>query len=983
MNSSFFFSLRLKVSATIISIVAITALVIGALFYFQILKLSTQSAVKYLAAEARFEALRVNSTLHELLNDAFVVSHSPSVRGIIRSQKELGFDFQDIVPEKVWRKRLASTFKLIMGERPHFRQMRLIGLAESGKEIVRVNRTDQGLVEVSNENLQQKGDRPYFRAGKTLKDGDVYFSEISFNKERGSHYDHNVPMIRTVVPVYDDQSALFGIIVINANFEMMLKNALQTISPSKDLFIATIEGHLLSWNAANKTSKFQMYAPHSDTTAQFFDYLYDDKIDHAEISSNDFIHYFQKVNFDKWTASTSLNKGTSLAVIVRKEKQVLFEATNTLTEKVGGVALAILALAVGLAFLFARSLTDPLANITNAVTKAIDYSKPLNLPTQKSDEIGSLSRAFVKLTNDLCEKEAKSRTIIDKAIYGIFSTDAKGIIESCNPSCANIFNCEPGEAIGKDISVFIPVLEKLRTRQLELAETGEIVGVGRETNAITSSSNEVPIELLMNEVQLTDKTLYIGQIRDVSHRMAKDTKINKLISSLEMANQSLENLAFVDQLTGLYNRTKCQDDMNARVAMGDGKFALVQLDLDKFKKVNDTMGHAAGDELLKTVGERFKLIQQSVVSFNPYRWGGDEFIAVIDRSDNLDLPQLCEEITDIISLPVSLEGTMFNPTASLGVARYPEDAENIEELMIFADLALYKTKELGRDGFNMFDAELKQKVDHEALIEKDLRIALEEKQFQLYYQPQVDILSGKVRGVEALLRWIHPEKGIISPGEYLDISEKVGMGRAIGLQVFDLAMTTAKEWTDQGIDFGKISVNLSPSHLNRDSFLDDFFDALENHQVSTHDIAVEILESYLIDDRNNSVTSTITSLRNRGIFVELDDFGTGYASLSHLTSLPVSGLKIDQSFIRNVDTDGRQNSIVKSLITLCDDLDLHVVCEGVESDQHLEALKQFENCAIQGYLIAKPMPKDDAYRWIKNWSGDTTLTSFSRARMIS
>ncbi len=436
----------------------------------------------------------------------------------------------------------------------------------------------------------------------------------------------------------------------------------------------------------------------------------------------------------------------------------------------------------------------------------------------------------------------------------------------------------------------------------------------------------------------------------------------------EAAKKQLELLAYHDGLTGLANRARCQKDLAERFARADrdDTFALIHLDLDNFKRINDTLGHAAGDEFLREVGRRLSILTEDFNGWKSYRWGGDEFVIIVsDTGVSGELSDLCQEITDIMSVSLDVGGAQIWPTASLGVARYPGDGEDLESLMIFADLALYRTKELGRDGYQFFTTEMKEKIDSESWLENELRSALELDQLFLVFQPQVDVSTLAVTGVEALLRWQHPERGLIMPGEFLPVVEQTRLAERVGQFVFREAMKSARMLLDKNIDFGRLAVNMSPQHLRLGTAFDDFTDAMREYRIEPSQICAEVLESLLLDDPDADRNDTIRLLHELGVHVELDDFGTGYASLSHLSSLPIDGLKVDRSFVKQMQTDTKQSSVVKTLIDLTRVLDISVVCEGVETHEQLELLKDIGRCSIQGYLIARPMPLDDLTGWIR------------------
>ena len=466
-------------------------------------------------------------------------------------------------------------------------------------------------------------------------------------------------------------------------------------------------------------------------------------------------------------------------------------------------------------------------------------------------------------------------------------------------------------------------------------------------------------QLVFDEHVLSNGEL-ITTVIDVSAHRQREME-------LQETKDQLEHIAYYDNLTGLANRTHCQKDLAEKFAFAGAskKWAIILIDLDKFKRINDTLGHATGDYLLKRIGERFQLLTREIPGFEIYRWGGDEFIALVERNKNTDLDMICQELTDLAGIPLEFDSKVLRPTVSLGVAHYPEDAHDLEALMIFADLALYKTKELGRDGYQFFSSELKAAVDKEARIEHELREAIIEGQLELFYQPQINIKDESITGLEALLRWNHPNRGLISPGEFLPVAESAGLATAIGRLVFEHAAQAVRHWLDKEIDFGRLAVNLSPKHLKEGELLRDFFDALDHHVIAPRYFSVEVLESFLLDDPHANIKDILSHLRERDVHVELDDFGTGYASLSHLSTMPISGLKIDRSFLHKVVEDPTQQGIVSALISISKLMNLHVICEGIETQAQVEAISSIGNCSIQGFFIAKPMRFHEVTRWMR------------------
>ena len=450
--------------------------------------------------------------------------------------------------------------------------------------------------------------------------------------------------------------------------------------------------------------------------------------------------------------------------------------------------------------------------------------------------------------------------------------------------------------------------------------------------------------------------------------MTDVTELHQREAELRRTRDALEHIAYFDALTTLPNRAHCQQVLEELIRPVDGirkRFSIIQIDLDKFKRVNDTLGHATGDQLLKELGSRLAFLSSKVRKFKPYRWGGDEFIAVMTDATPLEVEELCQELTDLISIPLKTDSTTIWPTVSLGVSTYPDDATDLESLMMYSDLALYKTKEMGRDGYQFFSAEMKEKIDNDTRIETDVRSALELDQFELYFQPQISTVDESIVGIEALLRWNHPEKGQLPPGLFLDVVESGGIASALGRAVFDKAMVAAKSWIDEGLDFGRLSINLSPAHFRKKTLIDDFFESIEKHDVNPDLLSVELLESMLIDDASGEIHQLFHRLNKRGIHIELDDFGTGWASLSHLQNLPIDGIKIDRSFVNNIAFSEKQQAIVEVVMNMSRLMKLRVVCEGIETHQQLSTVSQISNCAVQGYLVSRPLDLETVTAWIR------------------
>ncbi|MDN3718334.1 bifunctional diguanylate cyclase/phosphodiesterase [Roseibium salinum] len=414
------------------------------------------------------------------------------------------------------------------------------------------------------------------------------------------------------------------------------------------------------------------------------------------------------------------------------------------------------------------------------------------------------------------------------------------------------------------------------------------------------------------------------------------------------------------------NRAGCQRDAKSHFASADKPAFLVHVDMDGFKRVNDTLGHLAGDQCLEETGRRLRDVCRGLGT--PYRWGGDEFVILANSSS--DPNELCERARRLMRAPMEFDGNRYWPTVSMGIALCPENGNDFDTLLVNADLALYRSKENGKDRYTFFQADMKANSETEAKIELELDEAVKTDRFVLAFQPQVNLRSQTITGVEALVRWDHAERGLLSPAEFLPVVEKSRLAPVLGEIVIDKALAAAKYWLESGFDFGRISVNISPSHLASGQVVDHFKSAMAKHDIGPERITAEVLESVFLNDNGSGHLAALKELYELGIHIELDDFGTGYASLSHVVDLPINGLKIDRSFTKQMLEDPKKEAVVNQLIHLARSLNMGIVCEGVENEAQYDRLRMMGNFSIQGYLIAKPMFFDAMTNWMRESADD-------------
>jgi diguanylate cyclase (GGDEF)-like protein/PAS domain S-box-containing protein len=427
------------------------------------------------------------------------------------------------------------------------------------------------------------------------------------------------------------------------------------------------------------------------------------------------------------------------------------------------------------------------------------------------------------------------------------------------------------------------------------------------------------------------------------------------------AEDSIRHMANHDALTGLPNRTLLGDRLSQAVlhAQRYGRGVTVAfVDLDNFKLINDSLGHHAGDELLKTIAARMRTCVRSTDTV--VRLGGDEFVLVLfsDSLEDDDLKAVIERLRSAISEPVELAGQCYKVTCSMGLARYPADGEEADTLLMNADAAMYRAKELGRNNYQCYTADMNEKVHERLRRREQLREALAHGDFRLVYQPQVDARTGAIFGVEALLRWRHPTEGMISPADFIPIAEETGLIVEIGDWVLETACEQNRRWQDEGLAPITVSVNVSAHQFLQQEWVDTVAAVLARTRLEPRYLELELTESVIMRDLDASI-ETMQRLQKMGVRLSIDDFGTGYSSLSALKHFPVGRLKIDKSFVRELPHGEDDKAIAIAVISLGQRLNLNVIAEGVETQAQVDFLSDNNCYEVQGYHFSKPVPPDE------------------------
>jgi diguanylate cyclase (GGDEF)-like protein len=459
-------------------------------------------------------------------------------------------------------------------------------------------------------------------------------------------------------------------------------------------------------------------------------------------------------------------------------------------------------------------------------------------------------------------------------------------------------------------------------------------------------------------------------VRDAAGQTKHYVALFSDITPMKMHQQQLEHIAHYDELTGLPNRLLLSDRLEQAMAQTQrhgGSLAVAYLDLDGFKAINDEHGHSVGDALLVAIAGRMNGVLREVDTLA--RIGGDEFVAVlVDLEHPTSCEPLIERLLRAAADPVMVGQAMLHISASIGVTIYPQDEANANagQLLRHADQAMYVAKQLGRNRYSLFDVaqDAAMKTEQENLA--DIRRALDRHEFVLHYQPKVNLKTRAVIGVEALIRWQHPQRGLLRPSEFMPIVENHAYGVALGEWVIDAALAQMAEWHGQHFDM-PVSVNIAAYHLQRDGFVPRLRERFAAHPtVRPGQFGLEVLESSALEDMGNAC-KIMQACCEMGVHFALDDFGTGYSSLTYLKRLPVDMLKIDQSFIHDMLIDQEDLSIIEGVIGLARSFHRQVIAEGVETAGHGERLMALGCDLAQGYAIAQPMPEAELPGWVAAW----------------
>ena len=494
--------------------------------------------------------------------------------------------------------------------------------------------------------------------------------------------------------------------------------------------------------------------------------------------------------------------------------------------------------------------------------------------------------------------------------------------------------------------------------------------VGLETfSKVYAHVPTVPIIVLTgNDDQRIALAAVKGGAQDylVKGRLDRELLLRSMRYSIERKRYQveLEHQANYDALTGLPNRSLLHDRLRQAVyaQRSPRNIAVVFMDLDHFKFVNDSLGHSSGDRLLKAMGERLRTVLREGDTVG--RVGGDEFVLILSDQANEELIfRAMQRIAAKVAEPVLIDGKELRVTCSAGISLYPQDGTDVDTLLKNADAAMYRAKEHGRSNFQFYTSEMNERVNERLALENALRRALERQEFLLHYQQRVELKSGAILGAEALVRWMHPEWGLVRPARFVSLAEETGLIVPLGEWVLREACRQARAWTDAGLAPAGVSVNLSARQFRQEGLVRMVSRILEETRLHPACLEMELTESMVMHDVEAAV-ATLQGLKSLGVRLSVDDFGTGYSSLTYLKDLPIDALKIDRTFVRDIGAGAEPDEgvLAQAIISLGHNLHLRVIAEGVETDAQVRFLKRHGCDEVQGFLYGEPVPPDQHAR---------------------
>lgn len=682
--------------------------------------------------------------------------------------------------------------------------------------------------------------------------------------------------------------------------------------------------------------------------------------------NNDAIHVFSPVQMlDETIGGIYISMPlTSLTIQLDNLHNVLINNSEMIRDAsqrslfITGTVLIIISLVASLCL--SRSLSAPIINLTQQLLRVGRGDYEANIVVNRADEIGDLAAAYRTMVDDL-RRTIITRDQLDQVLQSmqdaIIVTSGSGKIRMMNPAMTALFDLKEQELLELKP---LELLDLSDSEKCELAQVIERDGTITSQVGLVSLGGNVDKHVLLSATRLGESNGFRGETLYVFHD----------ITEIKQAEAEIRRLAESDSLTGLSNRYHFKNLAQQTLLKAQREqfsVAILFLDLDNFKRINDTLGHVVGDLLLKAVGQRLvgtlRLSGVGDRSSNENliiaRLGGDEFTILLPYQENTDTPSLvAKRLLKALTEPFQLSGYSISISCSIGISVFPNDGNDIESLFKFADTAMYKAKHNGKGCYQLYNASMGMGDLNHLVIEQSLHSALANDEFQLVYQPQLDLNTNTIIGCEALLRWHHPVLGSIPPDIFIPIAEQTGLIIPIGEWVLRTACQQARKWQEIGFPATRISVNLSARQFEHTNIARVITEILQETGLAPHSLELEITESMLIRNAEHAI-KCMEKIKDMGVSLAIDDFGTGYSSLSYLKRFPIDRLKIDRAFVTDIPNNAEDTAIVCAIIAMARSLGLKVIAEGVENQSQMEFLTLNSCDEMQGYYFSRPLAPDE------------------------
>lgn len=858
----------------------------------------------------------------------------------------------------------------------------------------------EGTVRVSTSGMlegQSVAARPWFVEGsKAPFVGDVHEAVLLASLLPAPANNEPLRFLDIAAPVYDDAGAFVGVLGVHMNWEWartVMTSTLQYADGDIGLTILNRDGNLLLSSSEQASASASIMNSRQGGTGNVIEVWADGN---TYMTGFTYDSGYQAYPGLGWIIRASQPLSSALAPAYTLRQQIL------LVGLLVGVVFAVVGWAV------ARYLTAPLHKLAVVSGEIQEGHTPAVPVVAGRDEVSQLSRTMSTLLTTLnlrnldlqtlnasLEMQVRERTqaaeqraqalsdeisirqqvegalresqetfrrVTESILHGIAIT-VDGEIMYANQTLLNMFGYSNQDMIGlADVLLIAPEARPYYATRVE--------SVFFETEGVYVDGGTFPIEVFKRPLMYYGRQGRVLFIRDITQRRQEQEEMNRLhqvtseqLVELQQVYSQLSYQAAHDYLTGLVNRKQFEKAVIGAVeAAGDDSVAVFYIDLDRFKLVNDTLGHAAGDDLLRQVAQRLRecIPGDAILA----RLGGDEFALLLpDVTAPDEATTIARKMLEVLQEAFVIEDTAVNVTSSIGISFYPADAETTIQLVQKADTALYEAKKLGRNQYYLASDLTDEDVALRVRLEHDMHEALERGDFMLEYQPQYSLRTEKIIGFEALIRWQHPELGVISPGDFIPIAEETGLILPISQWVLEEACRAVAIWQDSHAGV-KVSVNISTLQAGQVEFAEMVTETLKKHEVDPALVTLEITESILMGEKD---LDALEALHSAGFQFAIDDFGTGYSSLSYLQRFPVSSLKIDRSFVRNIDSE-KSRALIKAMITMGHSLEMQVVAEGVEEREQLEKLRSLDCDVIQGFLISQSLPQADVILFLDAFS---------------